>query len=289
MPLECKNGTKRECKGRYHNQIRKIYLCSIERENMKYLLLVIVLIIVTITAGCVSENRINLTPTQTTPISTIIVTSVPTTIATTIPTPTALRPSDNQINKTDNPEPIPTAEINLSNITFSRYSDTDFSLNYPSSWEIKKTTTEFSNNQINGRDVIKQPGRKIEFVGKDNKTRLEATTYDFISPGAFVISRDFNWARDSVTAQFPDVNGATAVINNNFFKDDRNNMVATFDVILPKSSVSYPYSYSEKAIVTFRHDYSFKLIAERGNIGEYKNLKEAIFTSIVTNDATTGV
>jgi hypothetical protein len=256
---------------------------------MKFHILVIVLVTVIITAGCVSENKSNLIPAQTTPISTIIVTPVFTTVPTAIPTPTTVFTSEDQINKTDNPEPIPTAEMNISNITFSHYSDTDFSLNYPLTWEIKKTTTEFSNNQINGRDVIKQPGRKIEFVGKDNKTRLEATTYDFISPGAFVISRDFNWARDSVTAQFPDVNGATAVINNNFFKDDRNNMVATFDVILPKSSLSYPYSYSEKAIITFRHDYSFKLIAERGNIEEYKNLKEAIFTSIVTNDATTGM
>jgi len=137
--------------------------------------------------------------------------------------------------------------------------------------------------------VIKQPGRKIEFVGQYNKTRLEATTWDFISPGSFVISRDFEWARDSVTAQFPDVNGATAVTNNIFFKDNRNNMVATFDVILPKSSESYPYSYSEKVIITFRHDYTFKLIAERGNIEEYKNLKEAIFTSIIPNDMTTGM
>jgi hypothetical protein len=256
---------------------------------MKSFLLIVLLVTVIITAGCVNENKSNITPTQTTPMSTIIVTSVPTTIGTIIPTPTAIPTTENQINETVNPKPIPTAEMNISNITFSHYSDTDFSLNYPSTWEIKKTTAEFSNNLINGRDVIKQPGRKIEFVGKDNKTRLEATTYDFISPGAFVISRDFSWARDSVTAQFPDVNGATAVINNNFFKDDRNNMVATFDVILPKSSVSYPYSYSEKVIVTFRHDYSFKLIAERGNIEGYKNLKEAIFTSIVTNDATTGV
>lgn len=70
------------------NQIRKIYPRSNLRENMKYSLLIILLMAILITAGCVSENKNTVvTPPQTTPVFAVTVTTtVPTTVLTTVQT-----------------------------------------------------------------------------------------------------------------------------------------------------------------------------------------------------------
>jgi hypothetical protein len=76
---------------RTHNRT-KIYHHSNKREGMKYLLFILLLVAVLITAGCVSENKNTInTPTQTTPAPTIIVTTiVPTTIVTNVPSDSAV-------------------------------------------------------------------------------------------------------------------------------------------------------------------------------------------------------
>ena len=54
---------------------------------MKYLLFIVLLVAVVITAGCVSENKSNLTPTSTLTPTIIVTSTVPTIVPTTIPTP----------------------------------------------------------------------------------------------------------------------------------------------------------------------------------------------------------
>jgi hypothetical protein len=201
-----------------------------------------------------------------------------------LPTLTTTPIPENQTRDEDIPEPIPTSETNISKITFSRYSDNDITLDYPSTWEIKKSTADYTNNELSSRDIFKQPARIVSFESEDNKTKLVVTTLDFISAGNWIVNPNIDWTRNSVTNQFPDVNGAAAVINFKYFKDDKRNIVETFDVILPKSSKWYPYSYSEKAIVTLHREYLIKFIAEDGNIENYKNIRDVVFSSISPND-----
>jgi hypothetical protein len=160
----------------------------------------------------------------------------------------------------------------------------DFSLDYPSTWEIEESIADYSAKQILGGDVFKESVRIVEFVSQDNRTKLVATTYDFIATGYRVSTPDIGWCRNSVTARFQDVNGATAVVNYKFFEDDGGNPAVTFDVILPKSSAWYPYSYSEKVVITLHHQYIFDFVAERGDINAYNNVKDVIFSSIIPND-----
>jgi len=243
------------------------------------------------TAGC--TNTPSATPAEQSPGSSLKnTTGIPETVQTP-PSPTLSVPETTPLSEDQKMKdaffgPHPTAETNLSNITFSSYSDTDFSLDYPSEWVIKKSPADYSPPGIFGRDIFKQPARTVSFVSKDNKTKLVATTLDFIVPGNWVMNPDIEWSRNSVSARFPDVSGATAVINYKYFKDDRKNLVATYDVLLPKSAERYPYSYAEKVIFTLHHGYVFDLIAERGDIEEYNNLKYVIFSSIVPHDVGRG-
>jgi hypothetical protein len=182
------------------------------------------------------------------------------------------------------PVPMPTAETDVSKITFSDYSDMDFSLDYPSNWQIEESNVDYSTKKISGGDIFKESVRIVAFVSEDNKTKLVATTYDFIATGYRVSNPDIEWCRNSVTAQFPDVNGATAVVNYKYFEDDGRNPTVTYDVILPKSSNWYPHSYSERIVITLHHEYIFDFIAERGDIDAYNNVKDVMFSSIIPND-----
>lgn len=243
------------------------------------------------TAGC--TNAPSGTPAANTTESSIKnTTGIPETMQTpfspALSTPeTTLESEDQKINE-KYPEPLQRAEMNVSKIIFSHYSDMDFSLDYPSDWMIKKSIADYSKNKIFGRDIFQQQARTVSFVSKDNKTKLVASTLDFIVPGNWAINPDIEWCRNMVSAQFPDVSGAAAVINYKNFKDERKNLVVTYDVILPESSNRYPYSYSEKVIFTLHHGYIVDLIAERRDIEEYNNLKYVIFSSIVPNDVGRG-
>ncbi len=231
-------------------------------------------------AGCTNTSpATKVLPASNVTVSAINTTATPSTLSTPVPT-TVSTPEPTQTT----PAPKPTAEMDVSKITFSDYSDTDFSLDYPSTWEIEITTVDYTDKKISGGDIFKESVRVVAFVSEDNKTKMVATTYDFITTGIWISNPDIEWCRNSVSSRFPDVNGAAAVINYKFFEDTRGNPTVTYDVVLPKSSAWYPYSYSERVVITLHHEYIFDFIAERGDLEAYKNVKDVMFSSIIPDD-----
>ena len=246
----------------------------------KSILCIIMLFLVLGIAGCINnppEKAVQSVSNGTG--STINTTATTATISTPAPA-TLSTPETTQTM----PVPIPTAETDVSKITFSDYSDMDFSLDYPSNWQIEESNVDYATKKISGGDMFKESVRIVAFVSEDNKTKMVATTYDFITTGYRVSNPDIEWCRNSVTDRFPDVNGATAVVNYKFFEDDGGNPTVTYEVILPKNSNWYPYSYSERVVITLHHEYIFDFIAERGDIDAYNNVKDVMFSSIIPND-----
>ena len=231
-------------------------------------------------AGCTN------TPPATTvlPVSNGTESAINTTVTpTTLSTPSPMTVSTPETPQAT-PEPVPPTETNVSKITFSHYTDLDFSLDYPSTWEMQESTADYATKKISGGDIFEESVRVVAFVSEDNTTKLVATIYDFKSPGNRISSPDIEWCRNRVASRFPDVNGANAVINYKFFEDDGRNPTVTYDVILPKSSNWYPYAYSERVVITFHHEYIFDFIAERGDSEAYKNVKDVMFSSILPDD-----
>ena len=238
-------------------------------------------------AGCTSETA-ETVPTAT-PTTSIPTTVVPTTLITPelteIPTITPNATTSPSVLPTLSPKADPT---DLSEITFSHYSDSDFSLDYPSTWNITKSTfTLYNCNSVeanrcyqnetktigpfffNEDPSLKKVVRIVTFSSADGNQKITAFTSDFLDNlnGNFILNPDLKWTQYQVTTNYPDI-GATAIGNYKYAKSG-NTMYSIFTMTAPPGSVEYPLAYTKKTFVTMHHIYEFTLISDNENIQKY--------------------
>jgi hypothetical protein len=267
---------------------------------------------VLIITGCVSENKSNLTPNQTTPTpttsipTTVITPEIPTSIIPTI-TPNVTTTPSIIPTKTPTPKPDPT---DVSEINFLHYSDSDFSVDYPSTWIITNSTyfpyycesvLDTSRNDYHvcfknetksigpfyfwENDHFKKPYRIVTFTSADGKLKFVSFTQDFLETmsGNYMLKPNMDWARAQFEDRYPNLTASTYITNYKYYQS-QNVLVSTFDVKLPEGSNYLPSAYSEKTMVTLHHVGYFAFITDNENFDKYRNLKDKIISSSKTND-----
>jgi hypothetical protein len=238
-----------------------------------------------------------------------ITTEVPTTLPTV--TTQTVKPTAT-VTKTRIPvttiAPIVTVEItpdpaDVSLIQFARYSDSDFTLYYPVSWNVSKTTytsyfctatatTKCYQDELRTigpfdfkeYSIFKKPSRIVIFTSADRKLKIVVLTNDFLDGlnGNYEIDPTLDWARNRVTMNYPDVPG-TAVGDYQYAMSE-GTKISSHRVTMPEGTSAYPMAYIMKNYVTMHHDYEFAFISDNENIQKYNNLKDRILASIKTND-----
>jgi hypothetical protein len=265
------------------------------------LLLAFLIIGLTFLSGC-TQTRGN-TPEQvvaTTVIPAAIPTSKVTTVSPPVPSTTIPPTTVATVNATPNPIADPT---DVSQIQFTHYSDSDFSLDYPSTWNISKSSFILYNcvsveaNRCYQTEIhtigpfdfnefaeLKKAVRIVTFTSADGEQKIVAFISDFTdgTNGNFILNPDLKWAQNQVTKDYPDI-GASAVGNYQYAKSG-NTMSSVFTVTAPAGSAEYPLAYTKKTFVTIHHTYEFALLSDNENIQKYYNLNNYIFKSITPAD-----
>ena len=249
--------------------------------NMKYLLFVLLLVAVLITAGCTSGNQnvvaaptITTTPTTTiTPIVTVIPTANKTVATQTTTIPTAI------ITTTPTPDPTDVSEI-----TFLHYTADDLDVQYPSGWSVNRTGREETwCGERATQNICFVGWRNITFASPDKILKFIITIRDFREPGSYILKNNQDWCEDSIYENYPGVSAPEHISYYKYFFDGKY-AASTYDAIMPKSSEYYPLAYTEKSIVTFHHVYSFKFVTDNENFIKYHNLKEWMIPEATSTD-----
>ncbi len=276
-------------------------------KNFSGLLLIFLCGAVIFTSGCTSQTLSSeSTPVATTmasiPATAIPTEIIPSNIPTTTPNVTTTEPTT-----TPTPKPDPT---DVSEINFLHYSDSDFSVDYPSTWNIEESTytpyycksvVDTSRNDYHvcfenetksigpfsfyEDDNVKKQSRIVTFTSADGTLKFVSFTQDFLDTmvGHWVLNPNMDWARHEFELRYPDLAASTYISNYKYFKNE-NKLTSTFDVKLPKTSKYYPSAYTEEAVVTMRHIYTFAFVTDNENFDKYRNLKDRMISSIKAND-----
>jgi len=272
-------------------------------KNYPGIVLVILCIAAIFGVGCTNQTAPLQTPTPT-PVPTPVVPQVMTTpIATPHETTTPA-----SVPVTTLPPPADPSDI--SEITFLRYSDSDFSVDYPSPWTITHSTYTpyYCKNVLDTSrsdyhvcfenetktigpfdfyedDNIQKPSRIVMFTSADGTLKFVSFTSDFRENmnGYWVLDPSVDWAKNEFELRYPNLSASTYVTNYKYFRSE-NILTSTFDVRLPENPKYYPEAYTEKSIVTLHHVYTFAFITTKENFDKYRNLKERILSSIKPND-----
>ena len=206
--------------------------------------------------------------------------------------------------KTATPTPAASPDpVDVSDIRFVRYTDNDFSLDYPSTWNVSESTytsytcTATANNRcyrnelktigpfdFSDDDRLKKPSRIVTFTSADKKQNVVAFTSDFLDHlnGNYVLNPTLEWSKELVTVNYPDVPGT--VVGDYAYTQSGNIMTSRHTVTMPKGSAAYPLAYTMKNFVTLHHNYRFAYISDNVNIEKYRNLRDRILSSITLND-----
>ena len=259
-------------------------------RNYSGILLTFLLIAVMCAAGCTNQipeaplpSIPPSTPVPTVPVPLTTVTSeiptLPTTVATTpvVTTTTVLPPT------TPLPEADPT---DVSQITFSDYSDSDFSVRYPSTWTIATSMyTPYPVGPFFLYDDPRfvQPYRVVTFTSPDTTKKFVALTQDFEQAGYFRLNPTIDWSRAMFQRDYRDLSAADYLSNFKYFTTGTA-MASSYDVTLPEGTPYYPSAYTIEAIVTERHVFYFGFFTDTKNFMLYHNLREIMISSIKTTD-----
>ena len=177
---------------------------------MKYFLPLVLLVAILMTAGCVGgDKNAAVTPTTSTPVPPQT-TSIPTTVITPENTTSVISTITPNVSITTSIEPIKTPILkpdptDVSEINFLHYSDSDFSVDYPSTWTIANSTyfpyycesiLDTSRNDYHvcfenetksigpfyfwENDHYKKPYRIVTFTSTDGKLKFVSFTQDFL-------------------------------------------------------------------------------------------------------------
>ena len=174
----------------------------------------------------------------------------------------------------------------VSEITFLRYSDSDFSVDYPSTWTL--ATSDYTPYPVGPFRLyddprLNTPYRIITFTSPDATKKFVALTQDFERAGIFVLNPTIDWGKAMFGRDYPGLDPANYLGNYKYFSGG-NTMASTYDVVLPLGAGYYPSAYSVKTMITTRRVYNFGFFTDTDSFTNYGNLKERIFSSIKIND-----
>lgn len=270
------------------------------------IVLIFLCIAVLCATGCTTRPETQeVTPsTPALPVLTITGTPVPETSVIPRTTPRVV------VTKTLRPKADPT---DLSKITFVRYSDNDFSVDYPSTWTITPSayTPYYCKNNLDtdsstflvcyknetqlagpfnfyDESSLKKQRRIVTFTSPDGSIRFVSYTSDFFDGlnGNVMLNPTIEWSRTDFEKNYPDLTGyAAKYIGNYQFFTSGNSRISSYDVTLSKDLRYYPSAYTKRTVVTTHHLYSFAFVTSVENFSKYQNLKEYLFSSITINDA----
>jgi hypothetical protein len=207
---------------------------------------------------------------------------------------------------TPTPQPDPT---DVSKITFLRYSDSDFSVDYPSTWTITTSTYTpyYCKNEVDvGRAyyrvcyenemksvgpfnfyqddyLFKSPSRIVMLRSADGKVKFVAFTQDFLDQldGNVIVVPSFAWVKDEFQKMYPDLFAINYIANYQEFSTG-NAKALSYDVVVPAGH--YPSAYTEEVIITVHQLNRFAFITDNENFARYQNLKQKMISSIQTHD-----
>jgi len=265
------------------------------------------------TAGCMSRPDFPVVPTIPTPSPVIPTTYLPAiNNSSTIPPTTSIQ----VITKSATPKktPLPQEDAtDVSRIDFLHYSDKDFGLDYPSTWNITNGTYTpyYCKNSLDADSTsykvcyqnetkligpfnfyednnVKKQRRIVTFTSADGRLKFVAFTADFFDGlnGNVMVNQNLEWCKAQFEYNYPDLTGyASKYVGNYKFLAGGNSQVSYYDVTMPENTAYYPLAYTKKTVVTMRHWYSFGFITDNNNFDQYRNLKTYMFSSIRTNDA----
>lgn len=269
---------------------------------MKYtpgFVLMVLCLALVLAAGCTNQTEPVKPPRITeTPVPATVITPVPDTPILLI-TPETAAP----VVATPAPGADP-ADVNK--IKFLRYSDNDFSVDYPSTWLITNSTytpdycprafgygkAECYAHAIKSigpfdfyRDdtPFEDTARIVIFTSPDGRLRFVSFTQDFQDQqsGNFRIDPTIDWINNEFQKMYPDL-FPTNYVGNYQYSRSGNTMASTYDARLPEGY--YPGAYSKKVVVTVHHLSSFAFITDTDDAGKYRDLNQWMMSSLETKD-----
>lgn len=164
------------------------------------------------------------------------------------------------------------------------YSDNDFKIQYPSNWTVVKISTNTQKTPYVREGLLKGDTRLVRFESKQGTVNFTVQTTDFLVPGMYTMETLIENAYRSVMERFNDVSGYSSVTNYEVrYSPQFQTPYATFDVYLPTTSSSYPYSYTERDLGSYTHFYTFRFNTN-GGLGNYTEMKQTMFNSIKTEE-----
>lgn len=277
--------------------------------------LIVLCIAVICATGCTSQPQAPqgtpaITPVITTETS-VPVTTIPTNASTPVPTTSKIPATTPAVIVTRTLPPQADA-TDVSTIPFVRYSDNDFNLEYPSAWNITRSTYTpyFCTNTLepdsstyhlcykNETQLIgpfnfydegnlQKQKRVVTFTSADGRIKLVSFTADFFDglDGKVMLKPTNEWSQKQFEMNYPDLTGyAPKYVGNYRIVTEGNMVTAFYDVTLTRTRY-YPTTYTKKSVVTTRHLYSFAWVTDSENFTKYQNLKEYMLSSITVKDA----
>jgi hypothetical protein len=277
---------KREERNKKENDKGRIHQNRLPAMKNNYpVFLVFLLIAIIFSAGCTRQASPAAPvpePAFTTPVTATVI-SPETTPRVILTTPTVTPTPPVIPTKTPTPGPDPT---DVSQITFSPYSDSDFSMDYPSTWTV--ATSVFTPYHVGPFYLyddprLNQPYRVVTFTSPDNTKKVVAMTQDFRNAGTFLLNPTVDWARAMFQRDYPDLTAVNYLGNYKYFSTG-NSMASSYEVKLPVTAAYYPSAYSVKTIVTTRNIYNFGFFTTTQSFSTYQDLEERIMSSIKINN-----
>lgn len=263
------------------------------------LVLVFLCLAILLAAGCTGQKETARPPLVT---ETPVVTPAATAVTTTQPlltTPVATA----SIIPVTSPAADPT---DVHAITFLRYTDSDFGIDYPSTWAVSASvyTPEYCTaaygpgkvecyaNAVRSygpfdfygdKNTFADTSRIVIFTSPDGRLKFAAFTRDFVDyqSGNFKIDPNIDWVKSEFQKLYPDLFPTNYVGNYQYLRSG-NAMAATYDARLPAGY--YPSAYSKKVVVTVHHLYSFAFISDTEGADKYRDLNQWMMSSIETKD-----
>ncbi|MEI7856687.1 MAG: hypothetical protein WCH85_04190 [Methanomicrobiales archaeon] len=274
--------------------------------------LILLFIAVLCVTGCTSQSQApEVTPAITT-APPVPVTMIPTTASTLVPTTSKIPATTPPVIVTTTVPPKADA-TDVSTIPFVRYSDNDFSLEYPPAWNVTRSTytpyyctntleTDSSTYRLCYKNEtqligpfnfyeegnVQKQKRVVTFTSADGRIKLVSFTADFFDglDGKVMLRPTNEWSQKQFEMNYPDLTGyAPNYMGNYRFITTGNMVTAFYDVTMTRSTGYYPITYTKETVVTTRHVYSFAWVTDGENFTRYQNLKEYMLSSITVKDA----
>jgi hypothetical protein len=201
-------------------------------------------------------------------------------ISTPIPTPSIEQIGTDMIHGGNTGKPVVAVPTMNPDQPYLLYSDTDFSIEYPSNWTVSSTTTTYDGTNLAPFETFVAGTRQVTF-SDGNSTSFVALTTDKVNARQTTSwYPDFNKVADLLTLHYDDVQGAKLIRNYQTFKTEvYRTPYIRFDVILPDYSKYYPLEYTEQDMISFSHFYTFQFTTS-GTLSDYSGMKDHMFATL---------